>query len=233
MTVHLVCNAHLDPAWLWELEEGAAEAVSTFRIAADFCEQYDDFVFNHNEAILYQWILEYDPVLFGRIKQLVRAGKWHIMGGWYLQPDCNMPSGESFVRQILVGRRFFREHFGVEPTTAINFDSFGHTRGLVQVLARAGYKAYIHCRLARDWLELPSDYFRWIGYDGSSVIVVRRSEGYNSRGGMAAQKIRKAMENESSRESILVLWGIEPTHKLLLAAGADCILELAAMFCAQ
>ena len=100
--LHLVCNAHIDPLWLWELEEGISAALSTFRVAADFCETYDGYVFNHNEAMLYEWVEEYEPILFKRIQRLVKEGKWHIMGGWYLQPDCNMPSGESFIRQIKV-----------------------------------------------------------------------------------------------------------------------------------
>ena len=102
--IHLICNAHLDPVWQWEWQEGLAEALSTFRIAADFCEQQDGFVFNHNEAVLYQWVEEYEPSLFARIQSLVREGRWHIMGGWYLQPDCNIPGGESIWRQILGGR---------------------------------------------------------------------------------------------------------------------------------
>ena len=137
--VHLVCNAHIDPVWLWEWEEGAATAISTFRVAADLCEKFDDFVFNHNEAILYQWVEEYEPALFKRIQDLVARGKWHIMGGWYLQPDCNLPSGESFVRQIILGRNYFEDKFNVRPSTAINFDPFGHSRGLVQIMAKAGY----------------------------------------------------------------------------------------------
>ena len=110
-TLYLICNAHLDPVWLWNMEEGISAALSTFHTAADFCENYDGFVFNHNEALLYQWIEEYDLPLFERIQKLVKAGKWHIMGGWYLQPDCNMPSGESFVRQIRSGQEYFREKF--------------------------------------------------------------------------------------------------------------------------
>jgi alpha-mannosidase len=132
---HLVCNAHLDPVWLWEWEEGAAAAISTFRTAADLCEEFEGFIFNHNEALLYRWVEEYEPALFKRIQGLVKAGKWHIMGGWYLQPDCNMPSGEAFVRQALLGPCYFQEKFGARPTTAINFDPFGHSRGLVQILA--------------------------------------------------------------------------------------------------
>jgi alpha-mannosidase len=101
--IHLVANAHLDPVWLWE---------------AEFCETHPGFIFCHNEAVLYEWVEEHEPALFRRIRTLVRKGKWHVMGGWYLQPDCNMPSGESFVCQILLGKRYFAEKFGVEPRTA-------------------------------------------------------------------------------------------------------------------
>ena len=130
----LVCNAHLDPVWLWEWQEGATAAIATFRSAANFCEEYDGFVFCHNEALLYQWTEEYDPALFERIKKLVEAGKWHIIGGWFLQPDCNIPAGETIIRQIMEGQRYFKKHFGVSPKVAINFDTFGHSRGLVQIL---------------------------------------------------------------------------------------------------
>ena len=104
-------------------------------MAAVFCEEYDGLVFNHNEVVVYKWIEEMEPELFTRIQELVRKGKWHIMGGWYLQPDCNMPGGESFIRQMEAGREYFREKFGKQPTTAINFDPFGHSRGLVQLMA--------------------------------------------------------------------------------------------------
>ena len=125
--------------------------VSTFRIAADFCEEFDGFVFNHNEALLYEWVEEYEPALFQRLQRLVQEKKWHIMGGWYLQPDCVMPSGESLTRQIETGRKYFLEKFGVTPTTAINFDPFGHTRGLVQIMKKAGYDSYIFMRGEMDY----------------------------------------------------------------------------------
>lgn len=147
--VHLICNAHLDPVWLWRWQEGCTEALSTFRTAEAFTEEFPDFVFNHNEAILYEWVKENEPELFARIQQKVKEGKWHIMGGWYLQPDCNMPNGESIIRNISEGHRFFEKEFGVRPTTAINFDSFGHSVGLVQILNQAGYDTYVVCRPAK------------------------------------------------------------------------------------
>jgi alpha-mannosidase len=206
--IDLLCNAHLDPVWLWEWEEGAAEAISTFRMAAELCEQYDNFIFNHNEALLYRWVEEFEPELFARIQHLVQEGKWHIMGGWYLQPDCNMPSGESFVRQILMGRRYFSEKFNVQPTTAINFDPFGHTRGLVQIMAKSGYDSYIFCRPAQQDCPLPGNDFVWIGYDGSKIIGHRTMSWYNAPLGKARDKVEKWMADNPDRVLSLVLWGV-------------------------
>lgn len=206
--LHLVCNAHLDPVWLWEWEEGAAAAISTFRVAADFCEEFEGFVFNHNEVALYQWVEEYEPVLFARIQRLVQEGKWHIMGGWYLQPDCNMPSGESFVRQILLGRTYFKEKFDATPTTAINFDPFGHTRGLVQILKKSGYDSYLFCRPDQNDCPLPADDFIWVGYDGSEIIGHRASTFYNSALGKAHEKVAKWIELYKGKETGLMLWGV-------------------------
>ena len=223
--LHLVCNAHLDPVWQWEWEEGAAAAISTFRQAARFCEEFGAFVFNHNEAILYEWIEEYEPSLFKQIQALVKAGKWHIMGGWYLQPDCNMPSGESFVRQILVGRQYFQEKFGITPTTAINFDSFGHSRGLVQILRKAGYDSYIFMRPGGNELDLPSENFIWKGFDGSEITALRLLSGYNTPMGHAAESVTHFLKNHDDKPLALFPWGVGnhgggPSREDLRALGA-------------
>jgi alpha-mannosidase len=206
--LHLVCNAHMDPVWLWEWQEGAAAAIATFRAAADLCEEFPGFIFNHNEAILYRWVEEYEPELFRRIQRLVRAGKWHIMGGWFLQPDCNMPSGESLVRQVLVGRRYFRAKFAVQPTTAINFDPFGHSRGLAQILAKSGYTSYLFCRPDSTFCRLPAENFRWVGYDGSVVLATRVESFYNSPLGGARRKVENWMAEHPSERLGIVLWGV-------------------------
>jgi len=206
--IHLVCNAHLDPVWLWEWEEGAGEALSTFRAAAAFCEDYDDFIFNHNEAILYKWVEEYEPGLFKRIRALVRKKKWHILGGWYLQPDCNMPSGESFVRQILLGKSYFKKKFGIDVETGSNLDPFGHTQGLVQILAKSGYDSYIFCRPDQGFLQLPSEEFVWVGFDGSEVLGTRIEAHYNSRSGLARAKVEDWMKRHPDKDLSLLLWGV-------------------------
>jgi alpha-mannosidase len=206
--LHLVCNAHLDPIWLWEWEEGAAEALSTFRTAADLCEEFPGFIFNHNEVILYKWVEEYEPELFRRIQRLVREGKWNIMGGWWVQPDCNMPSGESFIRQALLGKAWFREKFGVDVRTAINFDSFGHTRGLVQILAKSGYDSYLCCRPEPSWCSLEGDEFVWVGYDGSQILATRARSFYGSGLGQAREKIEGWLKNYPGKQLGPLLWGV-------------------------
>jgi alpha-mannosidase len=228
--VHLICNAHLDPVWLWEWEEGAAEALSTFRTAAELCEVNGGFIFCHNEVILYEWIEAYEPALFERIRRLADQGRWHIMGGWFLQPDCNMPSGESFLRQIQIGRRYFGEKFGQRPTTAINFDSFGHTRGLVQIMAQCGFDSYLVCRPQAAYFEgIPCNQFVWRGFEGSEVLVSRAPEFYNSPLGRAREKVENHIARlegrsaeshhavgagtgqegpRSARSAMHVLWGV-------------------------
>lgn len=209
----LICNAHLDPVWLWRWPDGAAEAISTFRVAADFCEEYDGFVFNHNEAILYQWIEKYDPALFARIQSLVKEKKWHIMGGWFLQPDCNMVSSEGMIRQIEAGRRYFYDKFQQLPKAANSFDAFGHSRGLVQILKKTGYPYYLFCRPLRIFRgkvihEWGYDSFRWKGYDGSSVIGHRYPDIYGTDYGQAADKLEEYLQLRKENPLGLMLWGI-------------------------
>ena len=205
--LYLISNAHIDPVWQWEWEEGATVAISTFRTAADLCERFGGFVFNHNEAKLYMWVEEYEPELFERIKKLVKAKKWHIMGGWIVQPDCNLPSGESFVRQSLYGVNYFWEKFGVRPYTAINFDPFGHSQGLAQVLSKAGFKYYLHCRPDPNELPLPFVY-KWKGFDGSYVYGSRANDGYGSVLGKATEKIENHIKNNAEKDIGYCLWGV-------------------------
>lgn len=202
--LHLICNAHLDPIWQWTWNEGIAAAVSTFRTAADLCDEFD-YIFCHNEALLYEAIERCAPDLFARIRELVARGKWKIIGGWYLQPDCNMPSGESLVRQIRAGQRYFHEKFGVRPTVACNFDSFGHSVGLVQIMKKCGYHGYIVCRPAENAIDYPGRFFDWVSPDGSRVTVCR-ADSYGSGLGHAAEKIKRRIEN--AEEVDVVLWGV-------------------------
>ncbi|MBR1868363.1 MAG: hypothetical protein IJ800_07310, partial [Clostridia bacterium] len=190
--LHLICNAHIDPIWQWTWDEGLASAISTFKSAVELADEFD-YVFCHNESLLYEAIENYAPELFVRIKKLVKEGKWKIAGGWYLQPDCLMPSGESFVRQISVGKSYFKEKFGAEPTVAVNFDSFGHSLGLVQILAKNGYNGYMICRPNSEQFSYPSKFFDWVSPDGSRIKVTQTFS-YNSPLGRAVDKIKEGTE---------------------------------------
>ncbi len=203
--IHLICNAHIDPIWQWDWQEGASAVLSTFQSAVNLAEKHD-YIFCHNEVTVYKYVEEYAPELFSKIQELVKKGKWHIMGGWYLQPDCNMPSGESFVRQILEAKRYFLEKFGVHPTTAINFDPFGHTVGLVQIMKKCGQNNYIFTRPYGSQLDLDDDLFYWEGLDGSKIKALR-AHGYNSPLGKSREIIERRA-NDDEHETCVVLWGV-------------------------
>lgn len=207
--LHLVCNAHLDPVWMWDWPEGASEAISTFYSAVELAEEFD-YVFCHNEALLYEFIEKFDPELFERIKKLVHSGKWRIMGGWYLQPDVVAPTGESIIRQAYLGKKYFTEKFGVNSTTAINFDSFGHPRGLTQALKVCGYDSYIVCRPMEDRFHLEENPFKWVGYDDSAIKVFRMDGDtiYCSPLGHAEENIRQKLKLLGERDYALILWGV-------------------------
>ena len=211
---HLVCNAHLDPIWQWNWDEGAGCALSTVYSAVEIAKENDNVVFCHNEMHFYEIIEEHDPDLFREIGELVKEGKWQIIGGWYVQPDCITPSGEAFMRQIELGRKYFMERFGAYPRTAVNFDSFGHSRGLVQIFEKNGYDSYLICRPCEFETHYDRDLFSWVGYEGSSVKVLRYrgKEMYTSPLGKAREIIEWRMANanpaEKGAESGLALWGV-------------------------
>lgn len=207
--IYLVANSHIDPVWQWTSDEGVSAALATFKSAANLLEKYD-YVFCHNESLLYERVENADPELFHNIQKLVKEGKWKIMGGWYDQPDCLVPSGESFLRQISLGREYFLEKFGAKPTTALNFDSFGHTRGLVQILAKSGFDSYVFCRPSPDIDPIAHGSFYWEGYNGSKIKALRYegSNMYCSTLGFAGRDIKKKIEDYHDEENVLVLWGV-------------------------
>ncbi len=207
--IHLICNSHIDPSWMWDYQEGVGVAGSTFYQAAEFFKEFD-YIFNHNESLLYEFIEQTDPELFGRIQELVKTGKWHIMGGWYLQPDCNLPSGESIVRQIRLGRLYCMEKFTARPTVAVNFDTFGHSVGIVQILKKCGFEGYICCRPMPEMVELPAREFIWAGKDGSKIKAVRADDDslYCSIMGNALKDVKRKITKCGDTDVGIVLWGV-------------------------
>lgn len=171
--VHLIGNSHIDPVWLWRWQEGFAEIKATFRSALDRMNEFPDFIFTCACACYYKWVEENEPALFEEIRQRVAEGRWVIVGGWWLQPDCNLPSGESFARQALYSQRYFMEKFGRIARTGYNVDSFGHNAMLPQLLLKSGMDSYVMMRPQACEKELPSSVFWWESPDGSRVLTYR------------------------------------------------------------
>ncbi len=177
---HAIGNAHLDPVWMWRWTEGYAEAKATFRSALDRMNEFDDFVFTCSSASVYAWVEESAPGMFEEIKARVAEGRWVIAGGWWVQPDCNQPSGEGFARQSLYAQRYFYSRFGVTARVGYNVDSFGHNYMLPQILRKSGMKYYVFMRPGEHEKHLDTDLFRWTSPDGSSVLAYRLGEPYCS-----------------------------------------------------
>jgi alpha-mannosidase len=161
MNVHMIGNAHIDPVWLWRWPAGVGEVLATCRTACDLLDEDARLVFTRSDVWVYQQIEEIDPALFRRIQAHVASGRWAVVGGWYIQPDCNLPREESFHRHIESGRRYFLERFGLRVTTGYNVDSFGHAASLPRILADAGYDSYVMMRPMAHEKKLAAALFRW------------------------------------------------------------------------
>ena len=171
--LHMVGNAHIDPVWLWQWPEGYQEVRATFQSAIDRLDEYPDFVFTCDSVLFFRWVEESDPALFERIRERVAEGRFEIVGGWWVEPDCNLPSGESLVRQALYGQRYLREKLGVTATVGANLDSFGHNGTIPQILAGSGCDSYVFLRPGPKEKELESPVFWWESADGSRVLAYR------------------------------------------------------------
>ncbi len=177
----LIGNAHLDPIWLWRWQEGCAEVLQTFRSALDRLKEYNDFVFTCSSAAYYKWVEEIDPQMFEEIRMMVKKGRWVPVNGWWVQPDCNMPSGESYARQALYSQLYYYEKFGITCKTGYNVDSFGHNAMLPQLLQKGGMDFYVFQRPGmHENDEIPENLFWWDSADGSRVLTYRLPDGYAS-----------------------------------------------------
>ncbi|MFJ8886748.1 alpha-mannosidase [Streptomyces sp. NPDC102402] len=208
-TLHLVGNAHIDPVWLWRWPEGLQEIRATFRSAVDRMEEYPDFVFTCDSVMYLEWIERHDPELFDEIRKRVAEGRWQIVGGWWIEPDCNIPSGESFVRQALYGQRYLIEKFGVAATVGCNLDPFGHNATIPQLLRGAGMDGYVFLRPGPHEQVLPGQFFHWEAPGGSRVIAYRLPNEYCTPGKDIGNHIDKSLAMMPPGEpELMVFYGV-------------------------
>jgi alpha-mannosidase len=169
--VRAVGHAHIDTAWLWPLEETVRKTARTFATQLDLIDRYPGYVFGASSAQHYLWMKERHPDLYARIKTAVAAGRWEIQGGMWVEADCNIPSGESFVRQFLHGQRFFRDEFGFEVDNLWLPDVFGYSAALPQIMAQCGVTTFLTQKISWNQIDVfPFHTFWWQGLDGSRVL---------------------------------------------------------------
>lgn len=192
-TLHMIGNAHLDPVWLWPWQEGYQEARATFWSAIQRMEEYPDFVFTCDQIVLLSWVEESDPELFELITRRVAEGRWVNVGGWWVEPDNNMPMGESFVRQGLYGQRFLISRFGTASTVGMNVDPFGHNAMLPQILRGQGMDSYTFLRPGPHESDVAPSLFWWEAPDGSRVLAYRIPFEYGSPPGSVDGQTEKSL----------------------------------------
>jgi alpha-mannosidase len=192
--LHLVGNAHIDPVWLWRWPEGLAEVRATFRSALDRIREHDTFIFTASSAAFYAWVEAEDPPLFAEVVEAVRAGRWAVVGGWWVEADCNLPGAESFVRQALVAQRWFAQHLGVSARTGFCPDAFGHHAMLPAILSGSRLDGYLFMRPQPHELDLPARTFWWEAADGSRVLASRIPFEYAVWGGALDEHVRRCAD---------------------------------------
>ena len=172
-TIRAVGNAHIDMAWLWPWTETVEVVRNTFRSVLDLMREYPDFKFTMSSARTYEWMQEKYPDIYQEIEQRVKEGRWEIIGGMWVEPDLNMPDGESLVRQILVGKRYFQKNFGVDVKIGWNPDSFGYNWQLPQIYKKSGMDYFVTQKLlwAHEYTTFPYKLFWWEAPDGSRLLT--------------------------------------------------------------
>ncbi|WP_267383576.1 alpha-mannosidase [Cyanobacterium sp. uoEpiScrs1] len=172
-SLNLLGHAHLDMAWLWPVDETWDVGERTFTSVISLQKEFTDLIFGHTTPVLYEWMEKHRPQLFKKILEAYKQGKWEILGGMWVEPEVNLASGESIVRQLLYGQRFFREKFGKITQVAWLPDSFGFTWQLSQIFHQSGIKYFVTGKL--HWntnVKFPYGLFYWQSPDGTQLLTL-------------------------------------------------------------
>ncbi|WP_077625258.1 alpha-mannosidase [Sediminibacillus massiliensis] len=172
VTVNAIGHTHIDVAWLWRLKHTREKAARSFSTVLRLMEQYPEYVFLQTQPQLYDYIKNDYPEIYKQIEERVKEGRWETEGGMWLEADCNLTSGESLVRQLLFGTRFFREHFGKECEYLWLPDVFGYSWALPQILVKSGIKTFMTTKISwSQYNKMPHDTFKWRGIDGTEILT--------------------------------------------------------------
>ncbi len=169
-SVTCIGHTHIDVAWLWTIRQTREKAQRSFATVIELMKRYPEYRFMSSQAYLYKAVKEEAPALYEEIKKAVAEGRWEVEGAMWLEADCNLTSGESLVRQILYGKRFFMEEFGVDSRVLWLPDVFGYSAALPQILKKSGVDWFVTSKISwNDINVMPYDVFNWRGIDGTAV----------------------------------------------------------------
>ena len=206
LTAHLVGHAHIDLSWLWRWEETVADiARYTFQGTLAQMDKMPGLTFAQSQAAIYDAIEKDQPELFAAIARKIKEGTWVPVGGMWVEPDANMPDGEALARQLLYGKRYFLDKFGVDVKVGWNPDTFGHNWQMPQILRRAGIDSYVFGRCAPG--PDPTHFFWWEGMDGSRVLGYVPAGWYNVSLQDGTRKILEAARKNTGIKDFLILYG--------------------------
>ncbi len=170
--VRLSGNSHIDAAWLWPASETVDVVRRTFATALQLMDEYPQYTYTQSAAAYSEWIVDKYPDEYKQIKERVKQGRWELVGGMWVEPDLNIPDGESLVRQLLIGKRYFKDKFGVDTRIGWNPDSFGYNWQLPQIYKKSGMDYFVTQKMAwNDTTKLPMKIFWWQSPDGSRVLT--------------------------------------------------------------
>jgi alpha-mannosidase len=171
-TFHLTGNAHIDAAWLWPWTETVDVVKRTFGTALQLMYEYPQYTYTQSAAAYNEWMAQKYPDMNAEIQKRIKEGRWEIVGGMWVEPDLNMPDGESLVRQLLVGKRWYKQAYGVDVRIGWNPDSFGYTWQLPQIYKKSGVDYFVTQKMTwNDTNQLPFKLFWWESPDGSKVLA--------------------------------------------------------------
>ena len=170
-TVICIGHTHIDVAWLWTLAQTREKTQRSFSTVLNLMKKYPEYKFMSSQAQLYDYLKQESPETYEEIKKMVAAGRWEVEGAMWVEADCNLPSGESLVRQVLFGKRFFKKEFGVESRVLWLPDVFGYSAALPQILKKSGVDRFVTSKISwNETNQMPYDMFNWRGIDGTEIF---------------------------------------------------------------
>ncbi len=165
-------HSHIDMAWLWRLQHTREKAQRTFATVLNLMRQYPDYKYMHSSPQLYKYLKDDAPEIFAEVKDRIKAGDWEITGGMWVEPDTNVPNGESLIRQLQFGKRYMKEEFGVDSKVVWLPDVFGYSWALPQIMKKSGIEYFMTTKISwSQYNRFPYDTFNWRGIDGTEILT--------------------------------------------------------------